>query len=47
LTDFQKIVKYQISWKSFQWGRVVPCWWRDGHTWRSYFSHFSQFCECT
>ena len=25
LTNFRKILKYQISWKSVQWSRFVPC----------------------
>jgi len=40
---FEKSFKYQISWKSVQGNRVVPCWRTDGHD--EYYSWFSQFCK--
>ena len=49
---FFKILKYQISWKSVHWSRVVPCGRTDGRTRRETDgyneanSRFSQFCEC-
>jgi len=30
-TDFQKVHKYPISWKSIQWSQIVPC--RQTQTW--------------
>ena len=33
LTDFRKMFKYQISWKSFQLSRAVSCGQTDGQTW--------------
>jgi len=35
LTDFRKILKYQISWKSVFRNRLVPCGRTEGQTWRS------------
>jgi len=35
-TDFRKILKYQISWKSVQCGPSCAMGRTDGHTWRSY-----------
>ena len=35
LRDFQKIPKYQISWKSIHWEPRCSMW-RDGQTWRSW-----------
>jgi len=42
LTDFRKILKYQILWKSSG-SRVVPCEQTDRHDEDS--SSFSLFCE--
>jgi len=39
-TDFRKIIKYQISWKSVQW---EPTGRTEGH--EDATSRFSQFCE--
>jgi len=42
-TDFRKMFKYQISWKSFQWSRFIPCRRTDGQTHDAATSRFSQF----
>jgi hypothetical protein len=48
LTDFQKILKYQISQKSVQWKQSCSMQMdrqKDRHDEAN--SHFSQFCKCT
>jgi hypothetical protein len=47
MTDFWKILRYKISWKSIQW-KLSCSMWMDGRTdWHDKAnSHFSQFCEC-
>jgi hypothetical protein len=50
ITDFRKILKYQISWKSVQWKQSCPMRMdgrTDGQTDRhdEANSRFSQFCE--
>ena len=47
-TDFRKILKYQISWKSFQWKPSCSMWTdgrTDGQTHDEANSRFSEFCE--
>jgi len=44
LTDFQKILKYQISLNPSSGSLVFPCVWTDGHT-DTANGRYSQFCK--
>jgi hypothetical protein len=47
LTDFWKILRYQISFKSIQWEHTCSIWtdrWMDRHNKAN--SHLLQFCKC-
>ena len=45
-TEFLKILKYQLSWKSIQWSWVIPCVQTDGQTWWSWWLLFTILCMC-
>jgi hypothetical protein len=46
-TDFCKMIKYQILWKSAQWKQICTMWTeRQTDRFDKANSHFLQFCEC-